>query len=216
MIVPRPRTWVAAVAAALVVVVPAPAAASVHITTTPGLTPGFELDVPDYVARCERGKPLDFPTFTVHRHRRPESQFYVLTPVGRHSDGYVAVFDARGVPVWWIHSSWYAPWDGKLMASGNLMWSRIFGTDFGLDPRGGWEEHRFDGTIVRVLQTKGTPTDFHDMEQEPNGDYLLDSYHRRSGTHDLRPFGGPKDAHVYDAVIQELDPAGNRIWSWSS
>ena len=61
--------------------------------------------------------PLDFPTWTVDRHRRPESQFYVLTPVGRHSDGYVAVFDARGVPVWWIHSSWYAPWDGKLMAS---------------------------------------------------------------------------------------------------
>src|SRR2546423_13485988 len=60
MIVPRPRTWVAAVAAALVLVVPAPAAASVHITTTPGLAPGFKLDVPDYVARCEPGKPLHF------------------------------------------------------------------------------------------------------------------------------------------------------------
>ena len=101
--------------------------------------------------------PLDFPTWTVHRRRKPQSQWYVLTPVGRYSAGYVAVFDARGVPVWWMHSSWYAPWDGKLMRSGNLMWSRIFGTDFGLDPRGGWEEHRLDGRIVRTLQTKGTP-----------------------------------------------------------
>ena len=159
--------------------------------------------------------PLDFPTWTVHRHRKPQSQWYVLTPVGRYSAGYVAVFDARGVPVWWMHSSWYAPWDGKLMRSGNLMWSRIFGTDFGLDPRGGWEEHRLDGRIVRTLQTKGTPTDFHDLEQEPNGKYLLDSYRRRLNV-DLSSVGGPKHATVLDAEIQELTPEGKLVWRWNS
>ena len=159
--------------------------------------------------------PQDFPQWTVHRHRRPEAQWYVLTPVGRYSDGYIAIFDARGVPVWWMHSSWYAPWDGKLLADGNLIWSRIFGTDFGLDPRGAWEEHALDGRAVRVLQTRRTPTDFHDLEQMPNGDFLLDSYVRRSKV-DLTRFGGPRHANVYDAEIQELTPQGKRVWSWNS
>jgi Arylsulfotransferase (ASST) len=160
--------------------------------------------------------PRDFPTWTVHRHAKPQSQWYVVTPVGRNSFGYVTILDARGVPVWWAHSSWYAPWDGKLTSDGNLIWGRIFGTDFGLDPRGGWEEHRLDGRTVRVLQTKGTPTDFHDLEQTPDGHYLLDSYQRRTGTVDLRRYGGPAHAHVYDAVIQELTPSGKLVWSWSS
>jgi len=117
--------------------------------------------------------------------------------------------------VWWMHSSWYAPWDGKLMPSGNLMWSRIFGTDFGLSDGGGWEEHALDGRTVRVLKTIGTPTDFHDMEQTPEGNYLLDSYSRRPNV-DLTSVGGPKHATVYDAEIQELTPDGKRVWVWNS
>src|SRR2546421_2551191 len=159
--------------------------------------------------------PQDFPRWTTHRHVRPESQWYVLTPVGQHSYGYVAVFDARGVPVWWMHSSWYAPWDGKLLPDGNLIWSRFFGTDFGLDPRGGAEEHALDGRKMRVLHTQGTPTDFHDIEQLPNGNFLLDSYRPRRNV-DLRAHGGPRHATVYDAEIQELTPQGKRVWSWNS
>jgi hypothetical protein len=159
--------------------------------------------------------PADFPAWTVHRYRRPESQWYVLTPVGNHSLGYVAVFDARGVPLWWMHSSWYAPWDAKLMQGGDLMWARIFSTNYGLSDDGGWEEHALDGRTVRVLQTKGTPTDFHDLEQMPNGDYLLDSYRLRSNV-DLSAYGGPTDASVYDAEIQELTPDGRRVWRWNS
>jgi hypothetical protein len=250
----------------------APASAAVDIRTDPGLRPRFDAGVPDYVSRCEPGRPLrftvsatngdtvaighgtkrtgdftadadvatgasvsvrvaasgrrsthhvrclpeDFPVWTVHRHRRPESQWYVLTPVGKHDFGYVAVFDARGVPVWWMHSSWYAPWDGKLLRSGNLAWSRIFSTDFGLSDDGAWEEHALDGRTVRVLKTKGTPTDFHDLTETPGGNYLLDSYRRRPGTVDLRAYGGPPDATVYDAEIQELTPEGQLVWKWSS
>jgi hypothetical protein len=258
-------------AVALLTTAPALAGAAVRVTTSPGLTPSFQLGTPDYVSRCRPGKPLhfavsatkgdsvgigdrqprdgdfavdvslrtgasvtvrvaangrrtnhhvrclprDFPTWTVRRHAKPESQWYVLTPVGRYSFGYVAVFDARGVPVWWMHSSWYAPWDGKLMPSGNLMWSRIFGTDFGLSESGGWEEHALDGRTVRVLRTIGNPTDFHDMEETPEGNYLLDSYRRRPNVN-LRAFGGPRHANVYDAEIQELTPEGKRVWVWNS
>jgi Arylsulfotransferase (ASST) len=159
--------------------------------------------------------PQDFPGWKVHRHRKPQAQWYVLTPIGPHTDGYVAVFDARGVPLWWMHSSWYGPWDGKLLVNGNMMWSRQFNTFFGVSPREAWEEYALDGRRLRVLQTVGSPTDVHDLEQLPNGNYLLDTYRRRSGVN-LKPYGGPKKADVYDAEIQELTPKGKRVWRWNS
>jgi Arylsulfotransferase (ASST) len=158
--------------------------------------------------------PLDFPGWKVHRHRKPQSQWYVVTPIGPHNAGYMTVFDARGVPLWWMHSGWYGPWDGKLLPNGNLMWSRQFNNYFGVNPKEAWEEHALDGQTVRVLQTEGSPTDMHDLEVLPNGNYLLDTYRRRSNV-DLRPYG-PEHAEVYDGEIQEQKPDGTVIWSWNS
>jgi arylsulfotransferase ASST len=159
--------------------------------------------------------PQDFPSWKVHRHARPQSQWYVLTPIGPHNGGYVAIFDARGVPMWWMHSSWYGPWDGKLLPNGNLMWSRQFNNLFGVNPREAWEEHALDGRTLRVLQTVGNPTDMHDLTMLPSGNYLLDTYRRRSDV-DLRKYGGPEHADVYDGEIQELTPEGKLIWVWNS
>ena len=159
--------------------------------------------------------PQDFPNWEVHRHGTPQSQFYVITPFNPHIHGYVAVFDARGVPVWWMHSSWYKPFDGKLLPNGDLIWTRQFGDLIGLDPRQLWEERRLDGTLVRTLGTIGNPSDFHDIELMPNGHYVLETYPPRTGV-DLRPYGGPANAKVYDGEIQELTPDGKRVWSWSS
>jgi Arylsulfotransferase (ASST) len=257
--------------AALGALAPAQAAANVTLKTTPGLKPAFRTSVPDYVSRCEPGKPLrfsvsasngdsvgvgerqrrgsdftvdeslktgdavavrvssggkntthhvrclpqDFPGWTSHRRATPQSQWYVLTPSGAYSHGYLAIFDARGVPIWWIYSSWYAPWDAKLLPNGNLAWTRQFNDKVGINPRDAWEEHGLDGSTVRVLQTEGSPADFHDLVLEPNGNYLLDTYHPRSGV-DLSAYDLPKHANVYDGVIQEITPAGDVIWSWDS
>jgi len=259
------------VLAALALLVPASAAAKVRVTATPGLKPGFQLDVPDYVSRCVPGEPLrfkvsasggdtvsiagqpkrdgdftvpvtrttgeevtvgvtangrrsthhvrclpqDFPGWKVHRHARPESQWYVLTPIGPHNGGYVAVFDARGVPMWWMHSSYYGPWDGKLLQNGNMMWSRQFNNFFGVNPREAWEEHALDGRTLRILQTEGSPTDMHDLVMLPGGNYLLDTYRRRTDV-DLSAYGAPKHAVAYDGEIQELTPEGKVVWAWSS
>jgi hypothetical protein len=159
--------------------------------------------------------PRDFPDWTTRRTGTPQAQWYVLTPTGPHSFGYVAIFDTHGVPVWWMHASSYAPWDGKLLPDGNLAWARSLDTHFGVDPSIGWEEHRLDGRLVRTLKTTGSPTDTHDLEQLPNGHYLLDTYKPRSGV-DLSPYGGPKHARVYDGEIQELTRAGKVVWSWNS
>jgi hypothetical protein len=161
--------------------------------------------------------PQDFPDWKVHRHRKPESQWYVLTPVGRHPFGYVAVFDARGVPVWWMHSSWYAPFDGKLLPNGSLAWSRIpVLSPFGVSDQGGLEEHTLDGRTLRVLATEGSPTDFHDVERTPDGNYLLDTYRRRPKPVDLTAYGGRSDTTVYDGEIQEMTPDGRVVWKWNS
>jgi hypothetical protein len=159
--------------------------------------------------------PLDFPDWTVHRHGKPQAQWYVLTPIGSSTNGYVAVFDARGVPVWWMHDSDFGPWDGKLLPDGNMIWTRQFNDRFGLRDTEAWEEHRLDGTTVRTLQTVDNPTDIHDIEQLPNGHYLLDAYRKRTGA-DLTKYGGPRNATVYDGEIQELDANGTLLWKWNS
>jgi hypothetical protein len=159
--------------------------------------------------------PQDFPRYSVRRYRKPQSQWYALTPIGPKTHGYVALFDARGVPVWWSYSAAYGPWDGKLLENGDMLWSRQFNDRFGLRPEEAAEEHRLDGSLVRILQTKGSPTDMHDAVLTPEGNYLLDTYKRRCCV-DLRKYGGPKDAVVYDGEIQELTPDGKVVWSWNS
>jgi hypothetical protein len=160
--------------------------------------------------------PLDFPDWATRRDGTPQAQWYILTPSGPHAFGYVAIFDTNGVPVWWMHASSYAPWDGKLLPDGNLAWARSLNTHFGVDASIAWEEHGLDGRLVRTLKTKGSPTDTHDLEQLPNGHYLLDTYKPRSGRVDLRPYGGPQNARVYDGEILELTRKGKVVWSWNS
>ena len=49
----------------------------------------------------------------------------------------------------------------------------------------------------------------------PNGNFLLLSYAPRDHV-DLSPYGRPADATVLDAVIQEVTPDGDLVWSWNS
>jgi hypothetical protein len=127
----------------------------------------------------------------------------------------MSIFDAHGAPIWWMHASSYGPWDGKLLENGNLVWTRSLNTHFGVLPQEAWEERRLDGGLVRELSTVGSPTDIHDLQRLPNGNYLLDTYRLRSNV-DMSAVGGPRKARVYDGEIQELTPSGRRVWSWNS
>ena len=159
--------------------------------------------------------PQDFPTYSVKRYRKPQAALYVLTPIGPKTQGYVAIFDPRGVPVWWAYRSDYGPWDGKLLPNGNVLWGRQYNDRFGMNPEEAVEEHRLDGSLVRTLRTAGSPTDMHDAILLANGNYLLDTYRRRCCV-DLRKYGGPRGATVYDGEIQELAPDGRVVWRWNS
>jgi hypothetical protein len=139
----------------------------------------------------------------------------VLTPgssSAAHSP-YVIFADAHGVPVWWIHTSTtMAPVDGKVLPDGTVAWSRKTGGGFS---HSAYEHYSLDGTDLGALSTVGTGADQHDMQQLPNGDYLMEAYVPRSGV-DLSSQGGPANATVLDAEIQEVTADGKLVWSWNS
>ncbi|HEY0630933.1 MAG TPA: aryl-sulfate sulfotransferase [Thermoleophilaceae bacterium] len=164
-----------------------------------------------YHVRCI---PKYFPAWTTERHGTPQSEWYLVTPtLGPHGSRVVALFDRNGAPVWWMERR-TKPHDAKLLPDGNLAWSTFTNGEYASHSVP-YEEHRLDGRLVRRIKAVGVPTDGHDLQVLPNGDYLVMSYVPRDGV-DLSQYGGPKRATVVDNEVQELSPSGRRLWRWSS
>jgi hypothetical protein len=100
------------------------------------------------------------------------------------------------------------------MPDGNLAWSTFTNGQYASHSVP-YEEHRLDGTLVRRIAAVGAPTDGHDLQVLPNGNYLTLSYVPRDGV-DLSAYGGGKNATVVDAEVQEVTPRGKRVWRWNS
>ena len=165
-----------------------------------------------YFVRC---LPPDFPAWTTERPGHPQAAWYVVAPCCSAST-YVAIFDTNGVPLWWINTH-RPPLDASLLPDGNVVWAQQKGADLAPGISSGtYEEHRLDGTPVRTFSLPdGTPTDRHEMQLLANGDYLVDAYKARNGV-DLSPYGGPPDATVLDALVEEVTPHHKVAWSWNS
>jgi hypothetical protein len=164
-----------------------------------------------YHVRC---LPEHFPRWTAERHGNPQAKWYLVTPtLDPHGSHIVAIFDRNGAPVWWMERPG-KPHDAKLMPDGNLAWSTFTNGQYASHSVP-YEEHRLDGTLVRRIAAVGAPTDGHDLEVLPNGNYLTLSYVPRDGV-DLSAYGGSKNATVVDAEIQEVTPRGKRVWRWNS
>jgi hypothetical protein len=165
-----------------------------------------------YSIRC---LPADFPQFKFTRRQQPRHDFYVMTPggaVGR----YVVVLDQWGVPVWWFAvDPSAAPVDAKVIGR-QIVWARRYGhPSFGTSDQAAYDFRRPDGTLVRSLRAVGTLTDIHDLQQTPDGNYLVLSYRPRSGV-DASAQNGDAEATVYDGVVQKLAPDGRLLWEWST
>jgi hypothetical protein len=161
-----------------------------------------------YHVRC---LPADFPVWTAERTGPTQAQWYLITPHGH----WLSFFDSHGVPVWWKRTKGLA-FNATLTRGDHVAWYPLLPqTKFGVKASIVYEEHRLDGSVVRTLATVGVPTDLHEIQQLPNGHYLLDAYRPRHGV-DLSPYGGPAKATVYDAEAQEVTPTGRLVWSWSS
>lgn len=163
-----------------------------------------------YWLRC---LPADFPGYDFSRRHAPHYDHYIVDPGGVGVAPYVFIFSRWGVPVWW--SSVTAAIDAKVIGR-RIIWATDYeGFAFNTSPDAAYELHRPDGKLVDRVQAVGTTTDFHDLQQTPEGNFLLLSYRLRPGV-DTSAFNGDEDATVYDGVVQEVTPDGQLVWEWST
>lgn len=166
---------------------------------------------PDRSARC---LPADFPGWRFESLRpAPPGLFTVSLRVSGQARSWVIVFDQTGEPRWWHSPDTRALW-AQVLADGTIAWARSFGDGYGLDPRMAHEVRSQDGRLLRLVRTRGTIVDGHEFVEVGEGNVLVDAY--APETADLRRFGGPAEAAVVSAEIQELDRQGRVRWRWSS
>jgi hypothetical protein len=133
------------------------------------------------------------------------------------STGYAAAFDSGGAPVWWYQGKAAAASkdlhleNAQFMADGTFSYAPING----LLARQ-FQVRTLEGRLVRrVTAAKGLKPDLHDLQLLPNGNYLLGA-HRIVDEIDTTAYGGPPDASLDTAQIQELRPDGSLAWKWNA
>jgi hypothetical protein len=197
-------------------------ARSGRFTTTLDLAPGrgvrLRFESADgtriHGVRC---LPPDFPGWRARREGTPQAGWYLVTPYGNSfpgypsGPGYVAIFDSHAVPVWWMRRT-PAPYGADLLRNGHLIWTDFVAKSPFTEH---FEERTLDGRVVRTWATVGWPTNQHDFELLPNGNALLVTYPPRDHV-DLRQWGGPADATVFDGEVQQVDRQGRLVWSWNT
>lgn len=149
--------------------------------------------------------PADFPEWTFEKFSPTEQQWYMVT-----REAYSIMFDGDGVPVWWFNDP-TLPGDFKYLGDGTLAWATGGTND---DTR--YEIRAFDATLLNTLRTTGNELDAHDLQLLPNGNYMVMTYMPRATTTDISAYGGPTDATILDAELQEIEPDGTLVWSWNS
>jgi len=155
-----------------------------------------------YHVRC---LPTDFPAFAVNHSGTTQAEYYIiaLSNPGPPPVSYVAIVDANGVPVWWYEPTVRAVY-ATLLPNGNMAWTSLAGT----------EVRSLTGALVANLNSPDNPpSDIHDVQLLPNGDYLLVDYPTVSGV-DLSSIGGPASTCIIDAEVEEITPAGALVSSW--
>ena len=163
-----------------------------------------------YHVRC---LPPDFPAFTETR-SAATSAWYVMTPtlsLGGARSHYIVIFDGNGVPVWWYRAR-RVPIDAKILPGpdGPAFAFATFPVD---TPE--YQLRTLDGKLVRKVVSPDGRIDDHDLQLAANGDYVAIVYQPKAGV-DLSAWGGPADATVLEAEVEEISPDGKLVWSWTT
>jgi Ca2+-binding RTX toxin-like protein len=164
------------------------------------------LESRDYFVRC---LPAGFPAWEYEQFGQPSHELYVVAPGLAFSGSpaqYVVIFDRQGVPIWWATESPGRMIDPTVLNDGTLAWWR---------DGHGFIVHDLSGNILGEINTVTGPTDLHELQQEPDGDYLLISSKVREHI-DLTEYGYGADESVLDYVVEEVNPEGELVWSWDT
>jgi Arylsulfotransferase (ASST) len=185
----------------------------------PDATPGedFSISVLDdddrrtYRVRC---LPADFPAWQFEPLRPTAPGLFVVSFRASHkARPWVIVFDNEGVPRWWYSPETRALW-AQVLNNGTIAWARSFGDGYGRDPRMAHEVRSPAGKLLRLVRTRDSIIDGHELRETNDSNFLIDSYIPARAN--LQRFGGPARAAVVSAEIEELDPQGRVVWRWRS
>jgi hypothetical protein len=199
--------------------VDAPAGTTVSVNGSPPASGAYTVQVPQAVGQRftidvttggnttnhhVRCLPTDFPTWTVEKSGVPQSEFYATTLVqGFGQPSYSVIFDANGVPVWWLDRKptfLLQPLPNDNLAILNL--------------GGAMEEYNLNGDLVRTLNTVGGDTDFHEVIMLPNGNYVMATVQEQPCN--LTSWGLGILETCLNHVFQELTPQGVPVWQWDT
>jgi hypothetical protein len=191
-------------------------AASGSVDQQVTLAPGQAFKIQDgsttHYVRCTPG---DFPRWKVQRRGKPVSRWIAFAPTEREQPPrgapYSVIADGNGVPVWWARADGATPLTTTVLPDATVAWARLGGPF----SQTYWDHVKLNGGALPHLETVGEGADHHDFQPLPNGNHLMIAYRPRYGV-DLRRFGGPRDATVFDGEVQELTPDGKLVWSWST
>ncbi len=174
-------------------------------TTTRDVTlaPDEATSVADkYFIRC---LPPDFPVVTVTKNGTPTPGYYLS-----NSANYVMVFDGQGVPVW------YARGEDVLNLDSPAPNVLSFMLNFDSDQSNFDIRDLANNTLTLVTASGGAAADGHELQMLPNGNRIVLTSPVVSGVDltGLQGYGANED--VLSCNIEELDPAGNLLWSWKA
>ena len=158
-----------------------------------------------YWIRC---LPPDFPSLTVTRRGTPTPGYYLAS-----SSDYGIVFDTQGVPVWYARGSGALDVDSPAVDTISLMLNSDAADG---SPSSFQVRNLSTGATTVVTAAGGGSADGHELQTLPNGDRLIFATPVRSGfdLRGLQSFGA--NSSILDCQIQELDSAGNLVWSWNA
>jgi hypothetical protein len=160
-----------------------------------------------YWIRC---LPHDFPPITVTSYPdagAPTPGYYLV-----NSSTYAVVLDTNGVPVWYERGTNVFNVDSPAHDTLSFMPNGV--GPFVTIPQPAYDVLDLDTLGRKPVVAAGGPTDLHELRTLPSGDHLLFSYSFVPRV-DLTGLNGLGTGEtIADCKIEEVDPAGNLVWSW--
>jgi hypothetical protein len=150
--------------------------------------------------------PSDFPNFTSSVTGTPQAQYFLTVPVGPTGPSYVTIFDAKGVPVWWLRVADKTTF-GNTQPNGNIAWTGMNSSVVNTTT--------LSGIPAGIVSSPDGPIDIHELQTLPNGDSLVEVGEERCCT-DLSSWGPlfPANATLDDQLIEVINPSNQVVWSW--
>ncbi len=173
---------------------------------------GDELKNFNYSAICDTGLPADLPNVHISISNKPADGCTFIAPwyfQGSFFDpNYLMIVDNHGTPVYYKKNDVLAL-DFKVHKNGILTYY-----DQGSDSFIAMDSSY--NLINRFNCGNGYPTDFHDIQLIPNGNYLIMGQDFQTVRMDTIVPGGDTAAVVIGQIIQEKDANHNVIFQWRS